>query len=170
MSRPRKPIKIVGFTAEIPLKNGIVAIIDLEDVDKASKYGWVLDDTRPNVYVHTMDRERRKTLKLHRYLMDAKEDQIIDHSNGDGLDNRRKNLRFATASQNGANSRKAKNKTSMYKGVHKRDGGKWRAAIRVNGKLINLGSFVDEREAALAYNTAAIAHFGEYAWLNQFPF
>ena len=59
-------------------------------------------------------------------------------------------------------------RTSIYKGVHRRENGKWRAAIRFNGKLKNLGTFEDETDTARAYNAAAIAIFGDFACPNRF--
>ena len=92
--------------------------------------------------------------------------QELDHINGDKLDNRLCNLRPATVSQNHANS-KPRGGTSRYKGVHwfKRDG-KWHAAIGYNGKLVHLGYFANEIEAAKAYDKAARRLFGEYAYCN----
>jgi len=169
--RPRKPIAIKSEWAEIPLKKGIVALIDLSDVPTADKYGWVLDDTKANWYVHTcIDRKlRTKTVRLHQLLLQPPKGFFVDHKNGNGLDNRRSNLRLATNSQNGANRRKLSPKTSAYKGVHRRENGKWRASIRVNKRLLHLGTFENEIDAAAAYNKAALLHFGEFAWLNLLP-
>lgn len=168
MSRPRKALIRLNYIALIPLKNGYEAIIDISDAVKVERYGWVLDGTKPNKYVHTCAGKSRKTLKLHRFILGAKIGDIVDHIDGNGLNNTRKNLRLVTASQNGANRRKIKIKTSKYKGVHKRENGKWRAAIRVNKKLINLGTFEYEIDAARAYNKAAISIFGDFACLNRF--
>lgn len=157
--------------AEIPLKNGLVACVDLEDVPLVSSNGWVLDDTKPNWYVHTCTGrgKNRKTLRLHRLIMQPPDDKLVDHIDGNGLNNRKSNLRICTDRQNSANSRKIANKTSKYKGVFRRESGRWRAAIRVNGKLINIGTFTDEMEAARAYNAMAVLYFGSFAWLNQLP-
>ena len=92
----------------------------------------------------------------------------IDHINGDPKDNRWINLRAATNTQNSRNSRKPKNNTSGYKGVSFISRlNKYRATIMVNRKHIYLGLFVDPKEAALAYNNAAIKYFGEFALLND---
>jgi hypothetical protein len=93
---------------------------------------------------------------------------VWDHHNGNGLDNRRANLRPATREENSRNSRKKRSPTSSrFKGVrkHKR---RWYASIWVGGRGIHLGSFTDEREAAAAYDQAARYHFGEFACAN-FP-
>ena len=78
-------------------------------------------------------------------------------------------LRIATRSQNSANKPKSKRKaSSIYKGVSKEHGrNKWRASIRVNYEYRHLGSFDTEREAAIAYNKAALEAWGEYALLND---
>lgn len=100
--------------------------------------------------------------------MKVGEGQLVDHINHNGLDNRKANLRLATAAQNARNRQKCKSKkTSKYKGVcwHKRDK-KWTGRILVNSKSIALGYFEDEKEAARAYDRAARKYYGEYAEPN----
>lgn len=92
----------------------------------------------------------------------------IDHINGNPKDNRWINLRKATNTQNSRNSRKPKNNTSGYKGVSFIPRlNKYRATIMVNRKSVHLGCFSDPKEAAAAYNDAALDHFGEFALLND---
>ena len=93
------------------------------------------------------------------------DERKADHENHDTLDNRRSNLRVATTSQNGSNSRVRKDNTSGFKGVGYR-GGRFLAYIRVNGKRSYLGTYGTAVEAALAYDAAAREHFGEYACTN----
>ncbi len=94
---------------------------------------------------------------------------IADHIDGDGLNNRRSNLRPASEAQNAAHARKGKNNTSGFKGVDQNGGrSSWRARILVNGKSLYLGRFSTKEEAARAYDAAALVHFGEFAILN-FP-
>lgn len=97
---------------------------------------------------------------------------IVDHINRDPLDNRRENLRLATARQNAANRTRVvrENSTSRYNGVH-RVGKRWRAQGSIPDgdggyKRASLGMFDTEKEAALAYNEFAIREYGEYAHLN----
>jgi AP2 domain len=87
------------------------------------------------------------------------------------LNNRRSNLRAATVEQNGGNRRKderTKGSSSLYKGVSLRPYNTFEAQIRANGKLIYLGKFKSEVEAAIAYDAAARKHFGPFAAVN-FP-
>lgn len=120
-------------------------------------------------YVATTVRtpEKRTSLLLHRHLMQPPTNLLVDHKNGDGLDNRRDNLRLATRNQNAFNAQKASPKrSSQYKGViwSKRDL-RWCATI--NGTY--LGNFRSEVDAAKAYNTEAKVRFGEFAKLNEVP-
>lgn len=102
---------------------------------------------------------------MHRAIMGG----LADHKNGDTLDNRRSNLRQATAQQNTWNRARASNNTSGFKGVcPRKDRGTWLAAIRYNEKLKKLGTFHSKEAAAMAYDRAARALFGEFAALN-FP-
>lgn len=89
---------------------------------------------------------------------------LVDHKDRDPLNNRLDNLRLATKAQNGSNSRVPRNNTSGYRGVHrsKRDG-TWRAAIRVNGRCIHIGSFSCPKAASDAYAAAQAKYHGEFA-------
>jgi hypothetical protein len=98
-------------------------------------------------------------LYVHGYL--PKE---VDHRNTVRSDNRIDNLRASTRSQNTANSGVRSDNTSGYKGVSKdKRSGKWWAHIKVNGKHFSLGRFTDIKDAAVAYRSAAVHHFGEFA-------
>lgn len=108
-----------------------------------------------------------KNIRMHRYLMNAPEDMHVDHINGDGLDNRRENLRIATPQQNQANSRKHISGTSKFKGVSwSVPARKWRAYIVYERKQQHLGLFEDELSAAAAYDKRAKELFGGFAQLN----
>lgn len=117
---------------------------------------------------------KRRRIFMHRVILERKlghpipEGLCADHINRDGLDNRRDNLRPATNSQNVANSEYGGRKVaSPYRGVSPtRNGRRWRARIQAEGKQFRLGTFDTPEEAALAYNAAAIQHYGEFARLN----
>jgi len=104
---------------------------------------------------------------MHILITGYKIGRRVDHINGNGLDNRRSNLRIATSQQNNRNRKICNLNTSGFKGV-RLDRNKWRADIRIDGKRKNLGRFVNPEAAAAAYDEAARKYFGEFATLN-FP-
>ncbi len=173
----RSDSNLVGFfigdntMKKIPLTQGKYATVDDEDFERLSKYKWqVVSFPHTSYAVTTMDkRPNRKTIRMHRMIMQAKADQEIDHRNGIGLDNRKCNLRFCTHSQNEHNRRKMAKATSKYKGVswHKYRS-KWRAMIKLNYKSFELGHFNNELDAAKTYDQKARELFGDFANLN-FP-
>ncbi len=155
----------------IKLTQGQYAKVDPEDFETLNQFKWCAAKDYDTFYAIRFARtanNKKTTVKMHRQIMNAKKTDIVDHKNHDGLDNRKKNLRIATASQNNANRKRGKNYgTSKYKGVIKdTSSGKWRAGISYNGKHIHLGMFDDEIEAAKAYDEAAKKYYGEYAVLN----
>jgi hypothetical protein len=155
---------------KILLTQGYSALVDDEDCDELSKHRWHILKLHKSIYaVRRGKKGETTTVRMHLQIMRAMPGQMLDHINGNGIDNRKINLRFCTHSQNHANALKTNgNKTSKYKGVdwHKRDK-KWRASIRINYRKIHLGYFTNERDAAIAYNTAARILFGEFARLND---
>jgi hypothetical protein len=101
---------------------------------------------------------------LHRMIMKAGKGQAIDHADGNTLNNRKDNLRFADATQNNYNSVKRKNNKSGFKGVYwKKDNRKWIAQIRHRGKCHILGRFDNPLEASEAYQEAALIYAREFA-------
>lgn len=140
--------------------------IDKADFALVNQMRWHIDRSKNQGYMkHTAG---RKILRMHRLIMNANQAQFIDHINGDRADNRRCNLRFATAAQNIANSKKRSNTKTPYKGVVKNGDGKlWTARICKNGKIYGLGSFETPEKAALAYNAKALELHGEFARINE---
>lgn len=123
---------------------------------------------------YAMIRKNGKLLYLHRLIMDATENQIVDHIDMNTLDNRKKNLRMATKSQNQANRGKPiykKKLTSIYKGVmYDQTNRNWIARVAFNNKVMFRGRFKDEKSAVLAYNHYALKYHGEFAKLNDVDF
>lgn len=110
------------------------------------------------------------TIFLHHAVLNVPSYIHIDHVDGNGLDCRRQNLRLANNSLNHANIGKMRGEyTSKYKGVHwRKDRRRWSAEIKVEYRKIKLGCYETECEAAVAYDAAALFHFGEFAKTN-FP-
>lgn len=137
------------------------------DYEMLSKYRWTYNK---NGYAVRNGDRPGYTIYMHRVIMGLTEGDglLVDHKNGNGLDNRRENLRVCTKTQNQYNQKPRHTSISKYKGVgyYNRDK-KWRARIVVNRKDIELGKFDSELEAAKAYDAAALEHHKEYAWLNR---
>ena len=111
----------------------------------------------------------KTAIKMHRLILGLTDPRVhVDHIDGNGLNNRRENLRTCNRSENMSNRRKHKNNTSGYKGVcWDNQHGRWRADIKLNGKRKHLGLFTNPEEAYQAYCAAAIKMHGEYANFGQ---
>jgi len=144
---------------EIPLNKGKVTLVDDEDYEMYKDHRWFIREG----YVIGLG-EVFKGKRLHRLIMNPPDGMVVDHRNGDPLDNRRENLRVCEIKGNARNRRP--NTGYKYKGVRFTDG-KWLARITVNATKLHLGYFASEEEAASAYNAAALHYYGEFAWLNE---
>lgn len=148
---------------KIPLTRGQFALISDEDFERVSHHSWCM---HPCGYAKA--RIKTRYVLMHRWIIGAKPGQMMDHINGNKLDNRRENLRFCTISQNIANRPISISNNTGYKGVgYRKDRKKYRARIKVNGKEIHLGYFDTPQEAARRYDQGAKTYFGEFAFLNQ---
>lgn len=108
-----------------------------------------------------------KPLSLHRFLMNPPPGMQVDHINGNGLDNRRSNLRLCSGVENLRNKRVTpRTKRGDFKGVSEISGGHFCARIQINGVKKWLGTFIAPLDAAIAYDIAAEKHFGAFAALN----
>jgi hypothetical protein len=145
--------------------NGHTILIDDEDVDKIKGYSIWVHHTKMYVYIEKTVDFKRERYRLHRFLIDAPQDKYVDHINMNRLDNRKKNLRLCTNSQNLANTGLRKQNTSGYKGVsrsYSNSPKKWRA--RIQHKFI--GYYYTAEEASEAYNKEAKIIYGKFARLK----
>lgn len=145
---------------EIKVGTSIVLIDECDYETVSFTASWYLDG---HGYAYTI-LPNNKVLFMHRLI--CPDGEVVDHINGNTLDNRRGNLRSATRSQNAANRGKTKRSKTGYKGVFLSKAGLYKAAIRVNYVLYHLGTFLTPEEAALAYDKRAIKEFGAFAKLN----
>lgn len=162
----------------ISKKHGTHTILyDDEDEVLVSQYEWKVH-RRPQtntLYAQCYYKveEADTTLMFHRLVMGIYEkNTLVDHKDHNGLNNQKENLRCCSNKENIRNQGIREKGSSKFKGVyyHKRLHKKpWEASIRVDKKLIHLGKFETEEEAALAYNKAALQYFGDFAFLNTLP-
>ena len=155
---------------KIPLTQGQFTLVDDEDYEVLSQFKWCAKWS-PDVQGYYVKRNKvvnskKLVIYMSRWLLNAPKNLQVDHINHNGLDNRRSNLRLATNSQNLYNSRRSKGRSGFRGVTFEKRTGKWEARIKVDRKSINLGTFSDKMQAALAYNHAASALHKEFATLN----
>lgn len=153
---------------EISLTKGKIAIVDAADAEMVNRHKWYAATCGSSTfYASTKVHEggKAKHVLMHRLITGAVSGQVVDHVNGDGLDNRRTNLRITTTQGNAWNHRGQRGAKSQYRGLSFY-GGMFYVRIFVNGRNQYLGRYTDERLAARVFDFAAVKHFGEYARLN----
>lgn len=137
------------------------AIIDIEDYPRVKKFLWFAVRTPRNTFYARSGKDNENCL-LHRFILDQASidvEMVVDHKNGNGLDNRKSNLRVCTQSENSRN-RSGASKVTQFKGIYlSKNTGKWIATL-------NLGSFDTEEEAARAYDHALRYVFVEFGKPN----
>lgn len=159
---------------EIPLTQNCVAIVDPVDVDLL-QFKWFAFSASGGPYAvrNVQCEDKRRTIRMHRVILERQlgrtllNAEIVDHIDGDSLNNRRANLRIATYAQNNCNRKINKNNASGFKGVSwHRNTGKWRAVIKIGGNQISLGLYSTPEDAHAAYCKAAVKYHGEFARLE----
>lgn len=147
------------------LPTGEEFIIDTEDLDIIKDHRWL-----PNGLGYFVAQIDGKTIRLHRLLMNAPKEKVVDHISKNKADNRKRNLRLCTHQQNIFNHKLNRNNTSGFSGVtYNKPNDRYIARITFHYQPIHLGCFDHPIEAAQAYNEAAMVLFGEYASLNKVP-
>jgi hypothetical protein len=160
---------------ELPIAGGHTVLVDDDDYASVAGFNWF---ARPGKRGKTLYALRSRMVgengprwvRMHRQILGLTGDQEADHRDGNGLNNRRGNLRPCTRLQNLVNrgSNAVQRRTSIYKGVSwQTKGARYRSRISMHGQAVHLGSFDREIEAAAAYDLAAQRLFGEFAWLNR---
>jgi hypothetical protein len=161
---------------KIFLDEGLWTIVDSQDYYRFGCFKWYLAATHKGKFYALRGArvgfEETKIVRLSREIMQAPKGILVDHRNGDSLDNRRENLRLATRCQNMQNAKKRRNKaetSSKFTGVYfDKCRCLWAYILRANGKVVATGRFPTEIEAARARDAAARKYHGEFARLN-FP-
>lgn len=141
---------------EIITKKGESILIDKCDFEVCSKHSWCISKTG-----YAVANIKGKVTKMHRLILKPN-DKVVDHINGNPLDNRRKNIRVCTMKQNGKNIKKKVTNTSGRTGVRLTKHGKWNASITVDRKGIHIGNYDSFDEACEARRLAEIKYYGEF--------
>jgi hypothetical protein len=148
-------------------------LFDDEDLDLIKKYRWSIWRSYNGKFYafHSWKREGKEvSIKMHRLIMGVQDNRtpLVDHRDGDTLNNKKENLRMAAHSQNSMNRGKTSKNNCGYKGVSKKTPNRYQAAITVNGKRYYGGLFEDPIDAAKKYDEMALKYHGEFAYFN-FP-
>lgn len=152
---------------EITLTQGKTAMVDDGDYEFLSKLEWYALYCHGTWYA-ARDLSHGVHVYMHELLCEKRQDRFIDHKDHNGLNNQRGNLRECTQSLNNANARKRKNTSSEFKGVSfDKERGLWIAQLTYRRVKFLHRRFSSEVAAAIAYNEAASAVFGEFATLND---
>ena len=149
------------------------AIVDDADFDFLNQWKWHVSIEGKCAYASRNATVQEKingspsTIKMHRIILGSPTGCIIDHKDGNGLNNQKSNLRICSHAQNLMNTPTARNNTSGFKGVSfRKDVSKYEAYLHTKKQKIRLGLYLCPIEAAKAYDDAANKYFGEYARTN----
>lgn len=147
---------------KIITKEGKEVLVDDEDFEYLSEFDWGMAKDYPRTTI------QNTSYYLHKMVMGVSSDSLVDHVDGNTLNNQKSNLRKCSKLENSRNRKLSKRNKSGYKGVtwYSRNE-KWRASISVNNKVLWLGLFVNPVDAAIAYDLAAKRYYGEFAKTNK---
>lgn len=156
-----------------PKEREIFAKVSPEDEELVRPFKWsVMQDIgyHRRIYASASvrgEKPRRKVV-MHRLILDAPPNLVVDHINFDTLDNRRCNIRLTTRAGNRWNTMILPHASTPYRGVRRHKDGGFEAVFICNHNVTSLGVFADQIEAAMAWDEAARIHYGDMARLN-FP-
>ena len=160
----------------IPLTQRQFAIVDEEDFNRLSQFKWqacwMKNSHSYYAMRHTPTRggAKRRTILMSREIMGFPEGRMVDHRNHNTLDNRRENLRVATAEQNNRNAKIRIDNSSGFKGVnYHKINRRWTATVRVNGIQTYLGSFVTKEEAVEVRRSVSEKLYGQFVNHGHLP-
>ena len=152
----------------IPLTRGLHAIVDAEDYEALSRWKWSVQPSANHATWYAKRTYRGRLILMHREIMKPPKGKFVDHFNGNGLDNRRCNLRICDPRENSCNRSKQIHARQKYIGVQPCRKHAYTATLMHKGKTYREGKYRDEVEAAKARDRLALKHHGPYAHLN-FP-
>lgn len=153
---------------KIQLSQGKIALIDDSDFNLVKDHKWCATTVgKARSHTYALTRKSGKNTLMHRLIMSPENGLVVDHKDGNGLNNQRSNLRICSVKENLVNSKLNCKNTSGFRGVgFHRPTGKFRAYISINDKTIHLGLFDTAREAARARDAKSVELHGPFAVLN----
>lgn len=137
------------------------SIVDDDLWHSLSQFSWYLSEG------YAMTSINKTNISMHRHILGPDKDLYVDHKDNNPLNNKKSNLRLATSAENSYNKEKSKTTANNYKGVYYTSSKKYSARITKEGCTYSLGSYINEIQAAIAYNMKAVELFGEFANLNK---
>ncbi len=157
--RKTKKIPILGKRGQ-----GIFAIVDEEDYQTVARFRWYINPGG-YVFMHRLEAVGQLSSFMHRLILKPEKGRIVDHVDGNPLNNTRVNLRICNSHENMRNTRLRTNNVSGYKGVYQ-EKGLWISQINKYGKTTRIGKHQTKEEAARAYDLKAIELYGDFARTN----
>ena len=163
---------IDGSTTRIELSGGHIGILNTSDIDEVKDIKWYphLDRKSKRYYIRSSKEAYVGRIFMHRLLLKANKNDLVDHRDFNGLNNCRDNIRLCKHDENMKHRKPQKGR--RYKGVYPCKSSQinpYKALIQINGRVVHLGVFPTEIEGAKAYNRTASLIHGEFALLNKIP-
>lgn len=160
--------KPTSSVVEFVLSDGTITLIDAEDLARVSAYTWCLSKTKcGQIRAFRHKSKDNPYWLLHRFILSAPDGVVIDHKDGDTLNNTKSNLRICTQAENSRNRRRSKRNVSGYKGViYEARINRWRAQIAYDGRAVVIGRYKTAERAARAYDRIARLCHGDFARTN----